>query len=216
MLGHGTRTIVRDGGIRGAVLRLGVEFSRVHIEGKTLIAGAAAPMPAVLQAAATAGLSGLEELSGVSGSVGASVVWDRGWPDGLTPTALRRGREVAVEHGMVQGKKQAVVTGVRIELEAVGHDEAQRRLMAARRSSRPGRWYGPPKRGTVRGVVRAADLRQVRLRQVAIPMSAPEMLINLGDGTAADLALLHKSTVERVKQRRGEVLSSVMRWVGTR
>jgi hypothetical protein len=51
------------------------------------------------------------------------------------------------------------------------------------------------------------------LRDVAIPASAPEVLVNLGEGTAADLQLLHKSALERLAAVHGDELRSRMKWI---
>ena len=53
-----------------------------------------------------------------------------------------------------------------------------------------------------------------RLRDVAIPEDAPELLIKLGLGTARDLQLLHRSSLDRVKRTRGVELESRVKWVG--
>ena len=55
----------------------------------------------------------------------------------------------------------------------------------------------------------------VRLRQAAIPVAAPELLVNLGGSTAADLALLSKSAYDRIRKIRGEVVESRARWFGS-
>ena len=54
----------------------------------------------------------------------------------------------------------------------------------------------------------------MRLRQVAIPELAPELLVNLGEGTAADLSLLHRSAIERVSRVHGIELVSRIKWTG--
>ena len=75
-------------------------------------------------------------------------------------------------------------------------------------------WYAPA-RAPLREVFASVRLQRVRLRSVAIPETATETLVNLGGGTAADLALLHRSAVERVKVTRGFELDSRVMWAGT-
>ena len=76
-------------------------------------------------------------------------------------------------------------------------------------------WYGTKRPEQIRSTLRSVRLQSVRLRQVAIPQTAPELLINLGSGTAADLKLLHRSVVDQVKRVRGEDLASRIRFVGS-
>ena len=51
VLGGGTNLLIRDGGIRGVVIRMGKNFRNVEVEGNTVVAGAIAPMSKVARAA---------------------------------------------------------------------------------------------------------------------------------------------------------------------
>lgn len=74
VLGVGSNTIVRDGGIEGVVIRLmGGYWGQVEIEGSHVKAGAGALDLSVARAAAKAGVSGLSFLSGIPGSIGGAV-----------------------------------------------------------------------------------------------------------------------------------------------
>ena len=64
-VGVGSNLLVRDGGVRGVVIRLGPAFARVAIEGARVKAGAAALDANVAKAAAKAGVAGLEFYRGV-------------------------------------------------------------------------------------------------------------------------------------------------------
>ena len=78
MLGMGSNVIVRDGGIRGVVVKLGKPFADVRIEGDRIIAGAGAIDLSVANKAADAGIAGLEFLRGVPGTIGGAVVTNAG------------------------------------------------------------------------------------------------------------------------------------------
>ena len=77
LLGNGSNVLVRDGGIRGAALRLGSEFSQIQIEGSMVIAQAGAKLAAVVSAALHAGLVGMEFAGGIPGSVGGGIYMNR-------------------------------------------------------------------------------------------------------------------------------------------
>src|SRR4051794_7000063 len=71
VLGVGSNTIVRDGGVGGVVVRLaGRAFGSVSVEGTRLTAGAAALDSMVAKAAAKAGVAGLEFFAGIPGAIG--------------------------------------------------------------------------------------------------------------------------------------------------
>jgi len=76
-MGMGSNLIVRDGGIRGVVVRLGRGFNSIDIEGGKVIAGAAALDAHVARKAAEAGRD-LTFLRTIPGSVGGAVCMNAG------------------------------------------------------------------------------------------------------------------------------------------
>jgi UDP-N-acetylmuramate dehydrogenase len=81
-LGAGSHLLVSDKGIRGLVVHLQGEFRSVEFRGSHVKAGAAAWMPAVSKQAAEHGLSGLESLIGVPGTIGGGLVMNAGTREG--------------------------------------------------------------------------------------------------------------------------------------
>jgi len=78
-LGVLSNAIVRDGGVRGVVIRLGRDFADIETRlGGFVMAGAAALDINVAMAAATAGIAGLEYLAGVPGTVGGAIRMNAG------------------------------------------------------------------------------------------------------------------------------------------
>ena len=94
VLGVGSNLLVRDGGIKGVVIRLMRGFTGIAVEGNEVVAGAGAPDLNVALTARDHALAGLEFLSGIPGTIGGAVadecrrLWRRarGGPD------LGRGR----------------------------------------------------------------------------------------------------------------------------
>jgi UDP-N-acetylmuramate dehydrogenase len=79
VLGVGSNTLVRDGGVEGVVVRLGKAFATVEPRGGCRIyAGAAALDATLAREAAKAGIAGLEFFRGVPGSVGGALVMNAG------------------------------------------------------------------------------------------------------------------------------------------
>src|SRR4029079_11939445 len=74
VIGLGSNLLVRDGGIRGVVIRLGRGFGDIKVEeGSRLRAGAAVPDVKVARAAADGGISGLSFYRGIPGCVGGAL-----------------------------------------------------------------------------------------------------------------------------------------------
>lgn len=79
VLGRGSNLLVRDGGIRGVVISLShAFFSKIEVEGTQLRCGAGARLRAVSYEAKKAGLTGLEFLEGIPGSVGGALRMNAG------------------------------------------------------------------------------------------------------------------------------------------
>lgn len=77
-LGVLSNTIIRDGGVRGVVIRLGREFAEIVSHNMTVQAGAAALDGNVASVAANAGIAGLEFFSGVPGTIGGALRMNAG------------------------------------------------------------------------------------------------------------------------------------------
>ncbi|MEM7327454.1 MAG: UDP-N-acetylmuramate dehydrogenase [Pseudomonadota bacterium] len=74
VLGVGSNTIVRDGGISGIVIRLmGGYWGGIEAQDEVVLARAGALDLSVAKAAAKAGIGGLSFLSGIPGSIGGAV-----------------------------------------------------------------------------------------------------------------------------------------------
>ena len=88
VLGAASNVIVRDGGLAGVVVRLARGFNEVDVQADGIVAGAACLDAVVAEHAAAAGLTGLEFLSGIPGSIGGAVAMNAGAYGGEVASAL--------------------------------------------------------------------------------------------------------------------------------
>ncbi|MES0861854.1 UDP-N-acetylmuramate dehydrogenase [Ruegeria sp. SCPT10] len=86
-MGVGSNLIVRDGGLRAAVIRLGRGFNGISVEGTTVTAGAAALDAHVARKAADAGVD-LTFLRTIPGSIGGAVRMNAGCYGSYTADVL--------------------------------------------------------------------------------------------------------------------------------
>ena len=78
-VGHGSNLLVRDGGLRGAVITVaGALTECARPEADTLKVGAGLACPRVARFAAEQGLTGLEFLAGIPGTVGGALAMNAG------------------------------------------------------------------------------------------------------------------------------------------
>lgn len=78
VLGNGSNILVADSGIAGVVIEIGNNLSNISINRNKIIVGAGATLSNCAQAAAKKGLSGMEELAGIPGSIGGAVTMNAG------------------------------------------------------------------------------------------------------------------------------------------
>ena len=78
VMGKGSNLLVSDKGIRGCVIVLADNFDKVEIEGEYLTALSGTSLNKASLVAINAGLSGMEEISGIPGSVGGGVAMNAG------------------------------------------------------------------------------------------------------------------------------------------
>ncbi|GGA39696.1 UDP-N-acetylmuramate dehydrogenase [Psychrobacillus lasiicapitis] len=77
LLGNGSNMVVRDGGVRGIVLRL-EKLNKITINGNRVIAESGADIIDVSRAAASETLTGLEFACGIPGSIGGAMAMNAG------------------------------------------------------------------------------------------------------------------------------------------
>ncbi|MCP8937182.1 UDP-N-acetylmuramate dehydrogenase [Alsobacter sp. SYSU M60028] len=95
VIGLGSNLLVRDGGVRGVVIRLGKAFQDIAVEpGSRVRAGAGAPDVKVARAAAEAGVAGLSFLRGIPGTIGGALRMNGGAYGGETSDVLASARSL--------------------------------------------------------------------------------------------------------------------------
>jgi UDP-N-acetylmuramate dehydrogenase len=78
LLGNGTNLLVSDKGVREPLINLSRGFGEITKQGHKVQAGAGVGLPQLLRFCATHGLSGLEPLAGIPGTVGGGVRMNAG------------------------------------------------------------------------------------------------------------------------------------------
>ncbi|MEC7155235.1 MAG: UDP-N-acetylmuramate dehydrogenase, partial [Pseudomonadota bacterium] len=227
VLGAGSNTLARDGGVRGVVIRLGRGFADIGCDDETDIrAGAGALDVRVAAKAADAGLSGLEFLSGIPGSIGGAVAMNAGAYGRETADVL-----VRVEAVTLDGEKReltpdalnlgyrtngypdpviytaAVFRGVPADANTI---TAQMDKIADKRgSSQPiksrtgGSTFKNPGGASADGpkawkLIDAAGCRGLRVGEAQVSELHCNFLINHGNANAADIETLGETVRQRV------------------
>lgn len=207
----GPSALVRDGGDELAWLRIGAPALGFEVDKEQVHIGAQLPAAVASRRMAALGFSGLEALSGQSGTLADAV---RSGQVKSQHLRCLRGRRVSVaeklgdHHHLMVVSLPLVASGVKV-VQAAG-----RGMMAKRRQvgpGLPGPLFQDPKRGTAAERMAESGLCGVRLRGLQIGLFEPNQVINRsGEGSVQDLLLLLKLGQDRVKSRTGVVLDSAL------
>ncbi|MCU0917618.1 MAG: UDP-N-acetylmuramate dehydrogenase [Planctomycetes bacterium] len=106
VLGFGSNLLVSDDGVRGAVIKFqGAEFGRTQFEGAKVTAWAGAELSKLVLDCVEKGLSGVEGLTGIPGSIGGAVRMNAGGTFGDIGSAVESVTLMDI-HGNVHEKKK--------------------------------------------------------------------------------------------------------------
>ena len=236
VMGSGSNTLVRDGGIRGMVI-LPNAFQELTRVGTEVTAGAGVRLSRLLAFCCKQGLSGLEILSGVPGTVGGAVWGNAGAWGGSTSDHLARvqvvtdeGEELTLEREAIPFRyrfsglpKGSVIVQATFAL-APGDPTAIRqqisRWLVQRNTTQPvefrsaGSIFKNPPRDYAGRLVEAAGVKGTRIGGAKISEKHGNFFVNLGDARAADVLALVALARERVRQTSGIDLELEIRVVG--
>ncbi len=237
VIGHGSNLLVLDGGIRGLVIRVERNMREIRVEGNRLIVQAGAMLIAAAQAAATAGLSGLEFAAGIPGTVGGGLAMNAGayngemsqvtvraeclQPDVTTVTLTREELAFGYRKSAVSSRG-LTVTEAEFDL-TPGEETAIRRTMAelnARRAEKQpldqpsaGSAFKRPEGAFAAALIDQCGLKGYSVGGARVSEKHAGFLINTGDSSADFLALMHY--VQRiVEERAGIRLEPEIRVIG--
>ena len=238
ILGVASNTLVRDGGVKGVVIRLGPAFGLVSTDGLTVTAGAAALDKSVAKKAASAGIAGLEFYAGVPGTIGGALRMNAGCYGAETKDVLvsvvaldRSGRrqvmgldemKYSYRHcGAPKGLffTEAVFKGRANTPDAI--NSRMNEITAKRESSQPirektgGSTFKNPEGHSSWKLIDAAGCRGLKVGGAQMSEQHCNFMINADGATAADLESLGETVRSRVLETQGVTLEWEVRRIGT-
>jgi UDP-N-acetylmuramate dehydrogenase len=228
VVGVGSNLLVRDGGVRGVVVRLGRGFADIRVEdAHRLRAGAGALDVTVARAAADAGLAGLEFLRGIPGTVGGGLRMNAGAYGGEFKDVLieahaldRKGRKLTLScadmgfryRGCAASEGLIFVEALFQGRPGNAAEIAKRMaaITAAREDTQPirSRTGGSTFKNLQDGkraweLIEAAGCRGLVIGDAQVSEKHCNFLINRGAARAADLESLGEEVRRRVREKTG-------------
>ncbi len=239
VIGVGSNLLVRDGGVRGVVIRLGRGFGQIEPEPEWHIrAGAGVPDVRLAQAAAKAGIAGLAFYRGIPGTIGGALRMNAGAHGAETKDVLVQARAVdrrgelhllpvdelhyAYRHCGAPDDfifTQALFRG-RPGEQATIEDE-MRHVAEYRETHQPtrartgGSTFKNPPGHSAWQLIDAAGCRGLRVGGAHVSELHCNFLINEGDASAADIEKLGETVRARVKEASKILLEWEIKRIGS-
>ena len=237
LLGRGSNLLVRDGGFRGVVICLArPQFSRIEVTGHHLYCGAGAKLKAVAVEAKRHGLTGLEFLEGIPGSVGGALRMNAGamrsWMFDVVESIRIMDYQGQTHESDAAGAKaeyrSCSLLKNHIALSAVlkGHPAAREVIEQRMNAFSQKRWASQPAAPSAGCIFKNPDavpagklieelgLKGTRVGGAMVSREHGNFIVAEGKATAADILKLIEVIQQRAKTERGIELETEVQIVG--
>ena len=238
VLGVGSNLLVRDGGIRGIVIRLGREFTDITHIGNELIVGAGALDVNVSQYCLENNLEGLEFLSGIPGVVGGALVMNAGAYGKEISDCLIKLEALDSKGNLITIAKEdcgfkyrsssldenLIFTKAYLQVKPGNHEEIKEKIQniqQQREESQPirtktsGSSFKNPPGHKAWQLIDQAGFRGLRLGDAIISEKHCNFLINIGNATATEIEELGELVRKKVFENSGIMLEWEIKIVGS-
>lgn len=231
LLGGGSNVLVRDEGVPGVVVRLAAEpFTQIEVVGRRVRAGAGAKLGHVISSAVREGLSGLEMLVGIPGTLGGALRANAGGRGGdvgqwtVQATVMTRDgelverqREELVFAYRESSLDELVILQAEFELEDDDPDELTKRMQKqwiVKKASQPlghqsaGCIFKNPRGISAGMLIDQAGLKGVRVGAAEVSDRHANFIVAEPGATSQDVLQLMELVRSRVADRLGVELET--------
>lgn len=237
VLGRGSNLLVKDGGFRGVVICLSrPHFSRIEVLTERLHCGAGARLKAVAIEAKRQGLTGVEFLEGIPGSVGGALRMNAGAMGGAMFDAVesvrmmdfgggihdRETRELQVEYRSCPAFKSNIALSARLKVRPGSREEIEQRMNECSRKrwqSQPaapsaGCMFKNPASIPAGKLIDELGLKGTRVGGAVVSLEHGNFIVNVGGATARDVLELIALLKRRAREERGIELQTEVEIIG--
>ncbi|MBI3609322.1 MAG: UDP-N-acetylmuramate dehydrogenase [Nitrospirae bacterium] len=232
----GSNLLVRDGGMRGIVVKLSRLQRITDLDETRIEAEGGVPLSRLARHALERGLSGLEFALGIPGTVGGAVVMNAGTREGEMSGVLI-GARILEPNGEVRtlGREDmefgyrwsrlppGVIVGARLKLHQAGRADIRRRMAGfidQRKATQPltlpnaGSIFKNPDGTFAAKLVETVGMKGHRIGDAQVSERHANFIVNLGRATAKDVLKLIRLIGKRVEKETGITLELEIRIVG--
>lgn len=226
VIGVGSNLLVRDGGVKGVVIRLGKGFANVVVDGTRIEVGAGVLDRNVALTAQEAGIGGLEFLCSIPGTIGGALRMNAGCygseikdvleyavamdPKGQIHQLTPEQCGFSYRHSGVPENwifVSACLKGHKSEPAEIG--KKMQEMLAQREETQPvhtrtgGSTFANPDGHKAWELIDKAGCRGLKIGGAQVSELHCNFLMNTGDATAKDLETLGETVRQRVKEQSG-------------
>jgi UDP-N-acetylmuramate dehydrogenase len=236
VLGGGANTLVADAGVRGVVLKLPQDFPGETVDGSRMVLSAGAPIARLPARAHAHGLTGMEFVAGIPGTLGGATAMNAGTRLGEMKDVLQQ-VELATADGAgwvpaaalgfayrtCRLPPGAVLTRVELRLRpgdvaasqaAMQEDREQRRRTQPLDRPTFGSTFRNPPGDHAGRLIEAVGLKGHRVGNATWSDVHANFVVNLGGASAADVLALIRLARARVREQFGIALETEVRFLG--
>ena len=237
VIGRGSNLIVRDGGLRGVVVRLrrGI-FGEFSVAGALIRAGVGVRLKALSGAAVTAGLGGFEWMEGIPGDVGGCLRMNAGamgveafdqvvrlrYADHEGNIFEKSPRDLEVHYRNVPILRTNYALSAVFCGEPAKQEEVERRTRdcaTKRKSAQPvgasaGCIFRNPSGGKAGQLIDASGLKEARVGAARVSGVHANFILNEGGATASEVLALVEQVRAEVLKKQGVRLETEVQIIG--
>ncbi len=238
IMGNGSNILVRDGGIKGVVVKIEKNLSNINIEGNKITVQSGALLTRLSKKALKNSLEGLEFASGIPGTVGGAIAMNAGayggeMKDVVSKVKVLDKKGKVIEHsgeemnfryrGSRVQDEGFIVLEVEIELKEGNYDEIKEKMddfTKRRKTKQPleypsaGSTFKRPEGYYAGKLIQDSGLKGLRHGDAQVSEKHSGFVINVGDATSKEVENLIKVIQKTVKDRYNVVLEPELKVIG--
>lgn len=238
IMGNGSNLLVKDGGIRGIVIKISDNFNDFSVEGKTVTAQSGAMLSFMGKAIMRNNLTGFEFAAGIPGTLGGAIAMNAGAYGGEMKDIVKSVRLIDSQGNIVElsneemqfayrksllNKEEYIVLSAIIELEEGNYEEIRDRmkdLTNKRVTKQPlnlpsaGSTFKRPEGYFAAKLIEDSGLKGLTLRGAQVSDKHCGFVVNLGGAQAKDILDLIYVVKSTVYSKYGVMLEEEVKIIG--
>lgn len=238
VVGNGSNLLVKDGGIRGVVIKISDNFNNFEVKDKTVFAQSGALLSLMGRAVLNNNLTGFEFAAGIPGTLGGAIAMNAGAYGGEMKDIIKSVRLMDEEGNIFElkneemefgyrksilSKKDYIVLSAVFELQEGNYDEIKnymRELTKSRVTKQPlnlpsaGSTFKRPEGHFAAKLIEDSGLKGLTLGKAQVSDKHAGFVVNLGNAKAKDILDLIDVVKSTVYSKFGIMLEEEVKILG--